>query len=127
MAESDWTSASVEIQHRTALPNPFISRAVEVADSSPLWSPQNSECGEGEKSIQRISEEYKSEKIEGLHSSSPVGLASKELGEPLETGSSGHPLDVVLPIGQLLPILDLDGSDDLTQTSSAKPLRARRN
>jgi hypothetical protein len=54
---------------------------------------------------------------------SPVGLASKELGEPLETGSSGHPLDVVLPIGQLLPILDLDGSDDLTQTSSAKPLR----
>lgn len=125
MAESDWTSARIEIQHRTALPNPFISYAVEAVDPFPVPPGKNSECDEAAKSIQRIWEEYKPEKVESSHSSDPVSLdpISKAPDEPFGVDAFDPLLEIVLPIEPLVPVLDLGNGDYLPPTISAKPLR----
>jgi hypothetical protein len=125
MAESDWTSARVEIQHRTALPNPFIGIAVEVIDPFPVPPDKNPECDEGVKSVQRPPRDCTPEKAE---SPSPSGLVpldstSNAVDEPFGEHALDPLLKTILPIESPVPILDLGSGDHLAPTISGKPLR----
>jgi hypothetical protein len=118
MAESDRTSARIEIKHRTALPNPYISHADEGVDPPELCPGDKPKYDSNTNPNRQIFGEFQE-----FEQSQPFISATSEPDDSLSASSLESVSEAALSIESLVPVLDLESGDSLRPTISGKPLR----